>query len=82
MFAMLAAFGAEVATRQPIFVQIQKAPLAIAATFVVIIAASVQFCILIDINNLEQQLPCIRSYTGLFICQYLCLVHSQQPEDA
>ena len=42
MFAMLAAFGAEVSTRTPVFVQIQKAPLAIAATFVVIIAASVQ----------------------------------------
>lgn len=41
MFAMLAAFGAEVATRQPVFVQIQKAPLAILATFVTIITASV-----------------------------------------
>lgn len=40
MFAMLAAFGAEVSTRTPVFVQIQKAPLAIAATFVTIITAS------------------------------------------
>ena len=41
MFAMLAAFGAEVSTRTPVFVQIQKAPLAILATFVIIITASV-----------------------------------------
>lgn len=41
MFAMLAAFGAEVSTRTPVFVQIQKAPLAIAATFVILMAASV-----------------------------------------
>lgn len=42
MLAMLAAFGAEVATRQPVFVQIQKAPLAVAATFITIIVASVR----------------------------------------
>lgn len=43
MFAMLACFGAEVSTRTPLFIQIQKAPLAILATFVTIIAASVSF---------------------------------------
>jgi hypothetical protein len=40
MFAMLAAFGAEVSSRQPIFVQVQQAPVAILATFVTIIVAS------------------------------------------
>lgn len=40
MLGMLAAFGAEVATREPLFVQIQKAPLAIAATFALIIVAT------------------------------------------
>jgi hypothetical protein len=40
MVGMLAAFGAEVATREPIFVQIQKAPLPILATFALIIAGS------------------------------------------
>ena len=40
MFGMLAAFGAELATHEPVFVQIQKAPLAIFTAFVTIIAAS------------------------------------------
>ena len=41
MFAMLAAFGAEVRTGAPLFVQIQQAPVAIAAAFATIIIASV-----------------------------------------
>jgi hypothetical protein len=41
MLAMLAAFGAEVATGKTIFAQIQEAPLLIAATFVTIIVGSV-----------------------------------------
>jgi len=41
MLAMLAAFGAEVATGKTIFAQIQTAPLLIGATFVTIIIASV-----------------------------------------
>jgi len=40
MLAMLAAFGAEVATGKTIFAQIQTAPLLIGATFVTIIIAS------------------------------------------
>merc|ERR1712130_443600 len=40
MLAMLAAFGAEVATKKTIFAQIQQAPLLIGATFVTIILAS------------------------------------------
>lgn len=40
MVGMLAAFGAEVATREPIFVQIQKAPVPILATFALIILGS------------------------------------------
>lgn len=43
MLAMVAAFGAEVATGKTIFAQIQQAPLLIAATFVTIIVASVWF---------------------------------------
>ena len=41
MFAMLAAFGAEVRTGAPLFVQIQQTPVAIAAAFATIIIASV-----------------------------------------
>jgi len=41
MFAMLAAFAAEVRTGAPLFVQIQQAPVAIAAAFATIIIASV-----------------------------------------
>ncbi len=41
MLGMLAAFGAELATKEPIAAQAQKAPLLIAATFVTIIIASV-----------------------------------------
>ena len=40
MVAMLAAFGAELGTHQPVPVQIQKAPLLIVGTFVLIIAGS------------------------------------------
>jgi len=43
MLAMVAAFGAELATGKTIFAQIQQAPLLIAATFVTIIVASVWF---------------------------------------
>jgi hypothetical protein len=41
MFAMLAAFGAEVSRGTPLFVQIQQTPKAIVATFLIIITASV-----------------------------------------
>jgi len=41
MFAMLAAFGAEVRTGAPVFVQIQQTPVAIAAAFATIIIASI-----------------------------------------
>lgn len=41
MVGMLAAFGAEVANHEPVFVQIQRTPLAIAATFATIIIASI-----------------------------------------
>ena len=41
MLGMLAAFGAELATKEPIAAQAQKAPLLIGATFVTIIIASV-----------------------------------------
>jgi len=41
MFGMLAALGAELGTRQPVFVQIQTAPLAILGAFVTIIVASI-----------------------------------------
>ncbi|KAK9865619.1 hypothetical protein WJX84_003330 [Apatococcus fuscideae] len=40
MVAMLAAFGAELGTHQPVPVQIQKAPLLIVGTFALIIAGS------------------------------------------
>ena len=41
MFAMLAAFGAEISTHKTIFEQIKIAPLAIGATFLLIIVGSV-----------------------------------------
>jgi len=41
MFAMLAAFGAEIRTHDPVFVQIQQTPKAIVATFLIIITASI-----------------------------------------
>ena len=41
MFAMLAAFGAEVRTGAPVFVQIQQTPVAIGAAFATIIIASI-----------------------------------------
>jgi len=40
MLGMLAAFGAELSTREPILKQIQYAPLAVAAAFVTIVIAS------------------------------------------
>jgi len=40
MFGMLAAFGAELSTREPILKQIQYAPAAIAAAFITIVIAS------------------------------------------
>ena len=48
MVAMLACFGAEVATRTPLFIQIQQAPLAVLATFVTVIIGSVSPTILTD----------------------------------
>ena len=65
MFAMLAAFGAEVSTRTPVFVQIQKAPLAIAATFVIIIAASVSSTCYDDYEEL-----------ALHLCNWLSLSYT------
>jgi len=41
MFAMLAVFGAELNKGTPLFIQIQQAPKAIVATFLIIIAASI-----------------------------------------
>jgi len=41
MFGMLAAFGAELGSRQPLFVQLKTAPFAILGAFVTIIVASI-----------------------------------------
>jgi hypothetical protein len=40
MLGMLAAFGAELSTREPVFLQIQRAPVLILGTFVTIVIAS------------------------------------------